>query len=80
MKFIEINDTISVNLEKIIAIESTGQFTSRIKTEFSSFEANFPKSVLVDIIERELDNSPDLKEEVFKRANDFFKQAGHFAG
>ena len=80
MKFVEIQDGLSINIDNIIAIESTGELTSKVFTLSNIFEANFPKKVLIKLIEEENVTETQSKEDLFKDMATFFKQAGHFAG
>lgn len=51
LKFIEIQNGLSIRIDEIESISSIDEFTSEIKIGSTSYVANFPYSVLLKIIE-----------------------------
>lgn len=82
MRFIEIKDGFSIAIDKIETIEAIDDLTSRVHTSSSSYVANFPYLILLQILEREIEEQKglNLSEETTKNMDAYFKQAGVFAG
>ena len=77
MKFIETKDGFSVNVDQIEAIEKVDDFTSRIFTASNSYEAHFPYSALLRILEG-LEVKPK-EETVLKKLEGVLDHAQHVA-
>jgi hypothetical protein len=59
MKFLEIQDGLSVRIDDIIEISAIDNMTSSIKTSSDSYIANFPYNVILRLIEVE-NQKPEL--------------------
>lgn len=79
MKFLEIKEGFSVNIDKIEAIERKDDFSSVIHTHFNSHTANFPYITLLRILEGEVEK-PVENERVIKKLEGVLNHAQHWAG
>ena len=78
MRFIEIAEGVSVNVDEIQAIETSGKKTI-VHIHHKSFETPLPAKSLLQIIE--IGNESTKKERIdVKSANAFFQNVGTFAG
>ena len=59
MKFISINNDISVRKEEIIAVERTENGLARVVMENISYDTNFPYETILQILE-----IPDIEEKI----------------
>ncbi len=76
MRFIEIKEGFSIAIDKIEAIERTGEFTSKVHTHFNAHEANFPYITLLRLLEE----PEPRKEKVMNKLEAVLDQSQHFAG
>ena len=53
MKYIEIRDGFSVKIDAIEAVEKVGELECVIRTQFNSYDATFPYTVMLQLLERE---------------------------
>jgi len=53
MKFIEIQDGVSINIDSIESIERIDDFSTEIKTKFNVYKTVFPYKVLLGILEEQ---------------------------
>jgi len=74
LRYIEIQDGQSIAIDKIEAIKRIDDFRSNIYTHYNIYEANFPYTVLIEILESEGENP------INKKLDAFLSEAGHFAG
>ena len=78
MKFLEIKEAFSIDISKIVAIERIDDFTSRIHTASNSYEAHFPYTTLLRILEGEVEAPPE-KERVMQKLEAVLDNAQHVA-
>ena len=76
MKFIEVSDGVSINIDDIVVVSKKGEFTSEIQTQNNIYTANFPYRILLDILERER----ETEKEPVKRIEKTLGELGTFAG
>lgn len=79
MRFLEIREGFSVNIDNIEAIETKDEFTSTIHTKFNTHIANFPYITLLRILEGETKEEPQ-KQRVMEKFEAVLDHSGHFAG
>ena len=53
MRFIELQDGLSIRIDEIEAIVKIDDLTSEVRTESNTYVANFPYDVLLRLIEEE---------------------------
>lgn len=77
--YLEIKKGFSIDTKEIKAIARVTEFTSRIFTEFGEFDADFPYSTLLSLVDRD-QSKPDKDIELKKKLDGFLSNVGHFAG
>lgn len=58
MRFIKITDSIYISTDKIEAIESTSQLTSKVYTTSTSYDCDYSANVLMSLCEGHSENVP----------------------
>ena len=79
MRYIEVKDGFSIAIDKIEALERIDEFRTNIMTATNSYEANFPYTTLMAILESE--GSEKIEEpKTNELLQQYLKDAGTFAG
>ena len=81
MRFIEIREGISIDINEIEAIEDKDKLNSKIYTHHNTYTSTFPRTALIQLIEKHKggQSSPgqSSKDDLMKA---FLKNFGTFAG
>ena len=84
MSFISIGGNISINADEIEAIQTKEDGTARIFMTHFAFDSKFPASAIFEMIElnsvRKQEREDSANTELTTNMNDYFKNAGTFAG
>lgn len=82
--FIELQEGRSVQSKLIEAVESTGEYTSRVYTANNVYESNFPYSVLISLLgERDEEEKSGTEEKMLnhlRRIDNISSVQGFFSG
>ena len=77
MKFLELQEGLSINKEEVEAIDKIDDFNTRIYLNSTKIEVRFPYVTLLQLLQ--MDNTIQSSQRENK-VNAFLDTAGHFAG
>ena len=81
MKYLEINDGVSVKKDEIILIEKIDDFSCNLTTESGIYECRFPYMTLLQILESDVeDKKEDYSAEIVNQLQLLNKNSQYFAG
>lgn len=81
MKFFEISEGRCINLDEIEAVERINDLNCRIITEFHEYEAKYPYSTIVSILNSHSESKEDSDNtKILKDISEKIGNQGFFAG
>ena len=79
MKFLEISEGLSINIDEIEAIRKVDDFTCKVFLNFNEYTANFPYMTLLALLDT-MREEKSTNQEILNKLDAVLGKAQHWAG